>query len=54
MFVNDLDAIDQLRHDAVNALEPHHSGIRKLHIYAAQLVWMGSKFPIDVSNESLF
>ncbi|TKX23030.1 pH-response regulator protein palA/RIM20 [Elsinoe australis] len=51
MFVNDLDAIDQLRHDAVNALEPHHSGIRKLHIYAAQLVWMGSKFPIDIGVE---
>ena len=34
--------------DAVNALEPHVSGVRKIQAYAAQLVWMGGKFPVDV------
>ncbi|GAM87201.1 hypothetical protein ANO11243_052230 [Dothideomycetidae sp. 11243] len=48
MFANDLEVIDQLRHDAVNVLEPHVSGIRKLQAYAAQLMWMGSKFPVDI------
>ena len=52
MFAADLDAVDQLRHDAVNALEPHVSGIGKLQAYAAQLVWMGSKFPVDVGRSS--
>ncbi|KAF2150531.1 pH-response regulator protein-like protein palA/RIM20 [Myriangium duriaei CBS 260.36] len=51
MFANDLDMIDQLRHDAINALEPHASGVPKLQAYAAQLVWMGSKFPIDLGVE---
>ena len=50
MFVGDLEAIDKLRADAVNSLEPHISGIRKLTAYAAQLVWMGGKFPIDVRS----
>ena len=50
MFVGDLEAIDKLRADAVNSLEPHVSGIKKLTAYAAQLVWMGGKFPIDVSS----
>lgn len=50
MFVRDMDAIDKLRADAVNSLEAHTSGIRKLTAYAAQLVWMGGKFPIDVSK----
>ncbi len=49
MFIRDMDAIDRLRTDAVNSLEAHTSGIRKLTAYAAQLVWMGGKFPIDVS-----
>lgn len=48
--MKDLEAIDKLRADAVNSLEPHVSGIRKLTAYAAQLVWMGGKFPIDVST----
>ncbi|PNS19516.1 pH-response regulator protein palA/RIM20 [Sphaceloma murrayae] len=51
MFSQDLEAIDRLRHDAVNALEPHGSGVRKLQAYAAQLVWMGSKFPVDIGVE---
>ena len=48
MFKHDLEKIDILRADAVNSLEPHVSGIRKLTTYAAQLVWIGGKFPIDV------
>ena len=50
MFIRDMEAIDKLRADAVNSLEAHNSGIRKLTAYAAQLVWMGGKFPIDVSK----
>ena len=50
MFTRDMDAIDKLRLEAVNSLEAHTSGIRKLTAYAAQLVWMGGKFPIDVSK----
>jgi programmed cell death 6-interacting protein len=49
MFADDLLIIDRLREDAVNVLEPHTSGISKLVTYAAQLKWMGGKFPIDVS-----
>ena len=48
MFRHDLEAIDRLRHDAIHVQEPHNSGIRKLMAYAAQLVWIGGKFPIDV------
>ena len=48
MFVSDLAAIDQLRADAVNSLEPHISGIKKLTAYTAHLVWIGGKFPIDI------
>ena len=49
MFAQDLEAIDRLRSDAVTTLEPHSSGIKKIAGYAAQLVWLGGKFPIDVS-----
>jgi hypothetical protein len=49
MFRHDLDVIDNLRRDAVNVREVHQSGIKKLQIYAGQLVWIGGKFPIDVS-----
>lgn len=48
MFAADLEAIDLLRQDAISAMDPHASGIKKLQAYAAQLVWMGSKFPVDV------
>lgn len=48
IFADDLKDIDQLRLDATNVLEPHTSGVRKLQHYAAQLVWIGGKFPIDV------
>lgn len=53
MFTQDLQAIDQLRSSAVNAIEPHTSGVKKLQAYAAQLVWMGGKFPIDVRDSGL-
>lgn len=51
MFKRDLEAVDQLRRDAVNVREPHPSGIAKLTQYAAQLVWIGGKFPIDVGAQ---
>lgn len=49
MFTDDMEAIDKLRADAVNALETHASGVKKITLYAAQLVWISGKFPIDVS-----
>ncbi|KAI4123616.1 MAG: hypothetical protein LQ338_005187 [Usnochroma carphineum] len=48
MFKKDLEAIDIMRTNAVNSLEAHVSGIQKLTVYAAQLVWIGGKFPIDI------
>lgn len=51
MFRTDLDAVDTWRKDAVAVREPHLSGVRKLQGYAAQLVWMGGKFPIDIGAE---
>lgn len=48
MFVKDMEAIDKLRLEAVNSLEAHVSGIKKLTAYAAQLVFIGGKFPIDI------
>lgn len=51
MFVDDLKAIDQTRTAAVTVLEPHPGGIRRIQSYAAQLVWMGGKFPIDIGAD---
>ncbi|KAK3938839.1 pH-response regulator protein palA/prr-1 [Diplogelasinospora grovesii] len=51
MFRQDLEVIDKLRRDAVNVREAHPSGIKKLQIYAGQLVWMGGKFPIDIGAD---
>jgi programmed cell death 6-interacting protein len=48
MFADDLMIIDRLRAEAVNVQEPHVSGISRLVTYAAQLKWLGGKFPIDV------
>ncbi|KAI7354763.1 BRO1-domain-containing protein [Hortaea werneckii] len=50
-FQHDLEIIDQLRKDAVASLEAHSSGVRKLQGYAAQLVWMGGKFPVDIGAD---
>jgi programmed cell death 6-interacting protein len=52
MFKQDLEVIDALRRDAVNVREAHPSGVKKLQAYAAQLVWVGGKFPLDVSRLS--
>lgn len=51
MFKADLEVIDKLRKDAVFVREPHTSGLKKIAAYAAQLVWMGGKFPIDIGAE---
>ncbi|KAI0407979.1 BRO1-like domain-containing protein [Xylaria palmicola] len=51
MFRQDLDVIDALRRDAVNVREPHLSGTKKLQAYAAQLVWISGKFPIDIGAD---
>ena len=54
MFTQDLETVDRMRTDAVNSLEAHTSGIKKLTAYATQLVWMGGKFPIDVTTPLAF
>ncbi|KAK8226545.1 BRO1-like domain-containing protein [Phyllosticta paracitricarpa] len=54
MFTADLDAIDSLRSSAINSIEPHASGVRKLQAYAAQLVWIGGKFPVDIGVEFMW
>jgi programmed cell death 6-interacting protein len=51
MFKADLETIDELRYAAAHAQEPHVSGIKKLQSYAAQLVWIGGKFPVDIGVE---
>jgi hypothetical protein len=48
MFAEDLMIIDRLRSEAINVQEPHFSGVTRLVTYAAQLKWLGGKFPIDV------
>ncbi|KAJ5907914.1 hypothetical protein N7495_000596 [Penicillium taxi] len=51
MFAEDLLIINRLRSEAINVQEPHISGISRLVTYAAQLKWLGGKFPIDVGVE---
>ncbi|KAF2471550.1 BRO1-domain-containing protein [Lindgomyces ingoldianus] len=48
MFTKDLETIDKLRSTAIHAQDPHPSNIPKLQSYAAQLVWISGKFPIDI------
>ena len=48
MFKADLEAIEKLRSTAVHAQEPHPSNVPKLQQYAAQLVWLSGKYPVDV------
>ncbi|CRG85458.1 pH-response regulator protein palA/RIM20 [Talaromyces islandicus] len=48
MFADDLLILDRLRTEAVNVQEPHVSGVSRLVTYAAQLKWLGGKFPVDV------
>ncbi|KAJ5812364.1 hypothetical protein N7474_008665 [Penicillium riverlandense] len=52
MFAEDLLIINRLRTEAVNVQEPHVSGISRLVTYAAQLKWLGGKFPIDVLSQN--
>ncbi|KAJ4403621.1 pH-response regulator protein palA/rim20 [Gnomoniopsis sp. IMI 355080] len=51
MFRHDLEVIDALRRDATNVREAHASGVKKLQAYAAQLVWISGKFPIDIGAD---
>lgn len=51
VFSKDIGAIDQLRTAAVQSNDTHPSGILKLQLYAAQLVWISGKFPIDIGVE---
>jgi len=48
MFREDLQLVDQMREEAIAVQEPHISGINRLTAYAAQLRWIGGKFPIDI------
>lgn len=51
MFTKDLETIEKLRSQATHAQEPHPSNIPKLQQYAAQLVWLSGKFPVDIGVE---
>ncbi len=51
IFTKDLQEVEALRRAAVVISEPHASGISMLQAYAAQLVWMGGKFPIDIGAD---
>ncbi|RYO32528.1 pH-response regulator protein palA/RIM20 [Alternaria arborescens] len=51
MFTKDLETIEKLRSVATHAQEPHPSNIPKLQQYAAQLIWLSGKFPIDIGVE---
>ncbi|KIV89193.1 hypothetical protein PV10_08781 [Exophiala mesophila] len=48
MFADDLRQIDRMRNEAINVQETHISGLQKLAAYAAQLRYIGGKFPIDI------
>ena len=47
-YAEDLQTIDQLRMAAVQVTDPHDNNIRKLQVYAAQLMWLKGKLPKDV------
>ena len=51
IYAEDLQTIDQLRLTAAQATDPHDNNIRKLQIYAAQLVWLEGKLPKDVREQ---
>jgi len=48
MFADDLWQINNMRNEAIHVQETHVSGIQKLTAYAAQLRYIGGKFPIDI------
>ncbi|KAG0363824.1 pH-response regulator protein palA/rim20 [Podila minutissima] len=49
-YQDDFRVLDELRADIVN-LEPHQNALNRLLKYHAQLVFIGSKFPIDTGIE---
>ncbi|KAG9289057.1 hypothetical protein G9A89_015606 [Geosiphon pyriformis] len=49
-YTDDFRVLDELRGDCVN-LEVHHNALNRLLKYYGQLVFIGSKFPIDVGIE---
>ncbi|KAF9336229.1 pH-response regulator protein palA/rim20 [Podila minutissima] len=49
-YQDDFRVLDELRADIVN-LEPHQNALNRLLKYHAQLVFIGSKFPIDTRIE---
>ncbi|KAB8606209.1 hypothetical protein FH972_025840 [Carpinus fangiana] len=51
VMLKDLAEVEALRTAAVTSTDPHPSGIKKIQAYAAQLVWMGGKFPIDIGTD---
>ncbi|USP76568.1 pH-response regulator protein palA/RIM20 [Curvularia clavata] len=51
MFTKDIETIERLRSVAIHAQEAHPSNIPKLQQYAAQLIWLSGKFPIDIGVE---
>ena len=51
LFTSDLSTIDSLRTSATTITEPHPSHISKLLAYPAQLVWLTTKFPLDVGAD---
>jgi programmed cell death 6-interacting protein len=48
-YVADANALEKMRALAIQATDPHVSAIKKIQAYAAQLVWLEARFPIDVS-----
>ncbi|KAK5089069.1 pH-response regulator protein palA/rim20 [Lithohypha guttulata] len=47
-FEDDCRAIERLRNDAIHVVEPHTTGVQRLTVYAAQLRYMSSKFPLEL------
>jgi hypothetical protein len=54
MFEQDLEIINNLRRNAINVNGPHGSSLKQIATYAAQLVCIGSKFPIEVCLAAKF
>ncbi|CAG8473217.1 3078_t:CDS:2 [Ambispora leptoticha] len=49
-YIDDFRVLDELRSDCLN-LEVHYNALNRLLKYYGQLVFIGSKFPIDVGIE---
>lgn len=50
-FRDDLQEIDALRNAATSSLEAHSTYLDRIHQYAAQLIWLTSKFPVDIGAD---